>query len=188
MNAQEALKPAIEYATLNQRMLACTVDLFFILLVAVPVVNWSLDYLLTPYTISDIAGLLNGSDLIANPDKFLDTLWQVAKTHHLIERSILENLMQGIFIAAYTLPFWFHYSSTPGKMLFRMQIRDTDTGLPLTRKQAVIRLFAYIISMLPFALGFLWAAFNKKKQGFHDIIANTVVIITPKKATAPQPL
>jgi uncharacterized RDD family membrane protein YckC len=186
MNAQEALEPKIEYASLNQRMLACTVDLFLILLVAIPVSNWVLDHLLTPFTISDIAGLLNESDLIANPSKFLDTLWQVVKTHHLIERSILENLIQVIIIAAYALPFWFHYSSTPGKMLFRMQIQDADTGLPLTRKQAVLRFFAYIIAMLPFALGFFWVAFNRKRQGFHDIIANTVVIITPKKIIAQQ--
>ncbi len=34
----------------------------------------------------------------------------------------------------------------------------------------------YIISAIPLLLGFIWAAFDARKQGWHDKIASTVVI------------
>jgi uncharacterized RDD family membrane protein YckC len=40
----------------------------------------------------------------------------------------------------------------------------------------VIRLLCYFVSALPFCLGFLWAAFDRRKRGWHDKIAGTVVI------------
>ncbi|MBW2651381.1 MAG: RDD family protein [Deltaproteobacteria bacterium] len=36
----------------------------------------------------------------------------------------------------------------------------------------------YIISKLPFFLGFIWVAFDGRKQGWHDKIAGTYVIKT----------
>ena len=41
------------------------------------------------------------------------------------------------------------------------------------------RLLCYLVSALPFYLGFLWAAFDRRKQGWHDKIAGTVVIQEP---------
>jgi uncharacterized RDD family membrane protein YckC len=40
----------------------------------------------------------------------------------------------------------------------------------------VIRLLCYLLSAAPLYLGFLWAAFDRRKQGWHDKIAGTVVI------------
>lgn len=40
----------------------------------------------------------------------------------------------------------------------------------------------FLVSLLPLCLGFLWVAFDSKKQGWHDKIAGTVVI-GPKKKT-----
>lgn len=37
--------------------------------------------------------------------------------------------------------------------------------------------------MLPFCVGIIWVAFDKRKQGWHDKLAGTVVI-RPKKKTA----
>ena len=39
-----------------------------------------------------------------------------------------------------------------------------------------VRYFAYIVSFMPLYLGFIWIYFDKRKQGFHDKIAGTVVI------------
>jgi uncharacterized RDD family membrane protein YckC len=33
--------------------------------------------------------------------------------------------------------------------------------------------------MFPMCLGFLWIAFDKRKQGWHDKLAGTVVVRTP---------
>ena len=74
------------------------------------------------------------------------------------------------------LIFWRYKSATPGKMLYSLQIVDANTLQKPTARQFIIRYFSYVISTLPFCLGFLWIAFDKRKQGWHDKLAQTVVI------------
>ncbi len=38
------------------------------------------------------------------------------------------------------------------------------------------RYLGYFASTIPLCLGFLWIAFDKRKQGWHDKLAGTVVI------------
>ncbi|MFV0576658.1 MAG: RDD family protein [Vibrio sp.] len=75
-----------------------------------------------------------------------------------------------------TVLFWKFRGATPGKMLVKAQVVDAKTGNRLSTVQSVLRFVGYFISMLFFMLGFIWVAFDKKKQGFHDKIAGTVVI------------
>ena len=77
-------------------------------------------------------------------------------------------------VAAIT--FWVYKGATPGKMVIHAKIVDADTGKPPTVGQCLGRYACYFISGLPLGLGFLWVAFDKKKQGWHDKLANTVVI------------
>ena len=64
---------------------------------------------------------------------------------------------------------------TPGKMLFRLQVIEAS-GVPITKGTAFLRWVGYLISGLFFFLGFLWVAFDRKKQGWHDKIAMTSVV------------
>ncbi len=75
----------------------------------------------------------------------------------------------------YYLGFWIWRGATPGKMLCRLEIRAAGHGR-LRPGQAVLRLLAYLPSFFLFGLGFLWIAFDKDKQGWHDKIAGTVVV------------
>lgn len=75
-----------------------------------------------------------------------------------------------------TVAFWVYRSATPGKMALKLKVLDADTGHRLTLSKSVIRYLAYYISAIPLCLGFIWIAFNGKKQGWHDLIANTVVV------------
>jgi len=75
-----------------------------------------------------------------------------------------------------TVGLWLKFLGTPGKLLLECQIVDADTFLPMSRKQALLRYVAYLASVLPLMLGFLWVARDPRKQGFHDKIANTVVV------------
>ena len=72
--------------------------------------------------------------------------------------------------------FWTQRQSTPGKMIFGARIVDARTGLEPGTGQWVIRYLAYYLSALVFFLGFLWVAFDRRKQGWHDKIAGTVVV------------
>ncbi|MCK4870987.1 MAG: RDD family protein [Gammaproteobacteria bacterium] len=84
-----------------------------------------------------------------------------------------------VFPCIAVILFWHYKSATPGKMIFDLVIVDANTLSKPTNKQLIIRYFAYFVSTIPFCLGFLWIAFDKRKQGWHDKIAKTVVIIKP---------
>lgn len=75
--------------------------------------------------------------------------------------------------------FWKYRSATPGKMMMGIKIVDADTLGEVPLGRLILRFFGYIVSMLPFCLGFFWIAVDKRKQGFHDKIANTLVIHKP---------
>jgi len=72
--------------------------------------------------------------------------------------------------------FWIARQATPGKMALSLRIVDANTHAPLSRVQAIVRYLGYYVSMLGLMLGFLWIAFDPRKQGWHDKMARTVVI------------
>jgi uncharacterized RDD family membrane protein YckC len=75
-----------------------------------------------------------------------------------------------------TVLFWRLWQATPGKAMLSLHVVDADSGKRLSVGQAAVRYLCYIISMLPLCLGFIWVAFDRKKQGWHDKIAGTVVV------------
>lgn len=83
---------------------------------------------------------------------------------------------------------WFFKGATPGKMVTSVKVVDEKTGLTPGIKQSIIRYVAYFISMLPLFMGFFWVAIDKKKQGWHDKIAKTVVVKIKPSALAEGPL
>lgn len=64
---------------------------------------------------------------------------------------------------------------TPGKMLLGLRVIQAS-GDPITPGVAFLRWVGYLISGPIFGLGFLWVAFDGRKQGWHDKIAATLVI------------
>jgi uncharacterized RDD family membrane protein YckC len=77
---------------------------------------------------------------------------------------------------------WKYKSATPGKMCIGAKIVDARTGGPLSLGQCCGRYFAYFISIVPFGFGFLWIAWDPRKQAWHDKLAGTVVIRPAKNA------
>ena len=88
----------------------------------------------------------------------------------------------GFMIVIYVLPialilgFWMIKGSTPGKMIFKTKIVDAKTGGHPSKLQFIGRYLGYIISSIPLCLGFLWIAWDKRKQGWHDKMSGTVVV------------
>lgn len=72
---------------------------------------------------------------------------------------------------------YFHGTTgqTPGKMVFGLRVIQA-TGENMTLGIAFLRWVGYFVSTFFCYLGFLWVAFDSKKQGWHDKIAGTVVI------------
>lgn len=85
-------------------------------------------------------------------------------------------IMSYVFPILAVLIFWRYRSATPGKIAVKIIIVDAKTFKHPTNGQLILRYLGYFVSMIPFCLGFLWIAFDKRKQGWHDKIAGTVVI------------
>ena len=81
----------------------------------------------------------------------------------------------------YYVYFWSSASPWPGQTigskLLNLRVVRTD-GSDLSISQALIRYVGFFISALVLGIGFIWAAFDANKQGWHDKIAGTYVIKT----------
>jgi len=64
---------------------------------------------------------------------------------------------------------------TPGKMVLGLKVVPVEDGI-MTVGMAFLRWVGYIVSSFFFYLGFVWIAFDPRKQGWHDKIAGTVVV------------
>jgi uncharacterized RDD family membrane protein YckC len=97
---------------------------------------------------------------------------------------------------------WKAKAATPGKMLLHLKIADAGGKEKLGTGQCIVRYFGYVIPMvpllffsgflatgytpalllgflsLPLTLCFFWIMWDKRKQGWHDKLARTVVIRT----------
>ena len=85
-------------------------------------------------------------------------------------------LVNWVSPAVVTIVFWLYKSATPGKMMLGLKVVHSDTGEPLSLGQAIGRYLGYIVAMIPLFIGFVWVGFDKKKQGWHDKLANSIVI------------
>jgi uncharacterized RDD family membrane protein YckC len=88
----------------------------------------------------------------------------------------LFSLTVYIFLSCFYFTL-FHGSTgqTIGKRIMGVRVVPAKNG-GMTYKKAFIRYIGYIISEIPLFLGFLWIAFDKDKQGWHDKIAGTFVL------------
>jgi uncharacterized RDD family membrane protein YckC len=81
-----------------------------------------------------------------------------------------------LFPIVYFIGFWTVLGQTPGMMLFGMHlVRDAD-GSPPGFGRSILRYVGYFVSSLLLFIGFIWVAFDRKKQGWHDKLAGTVVV------------
>lgn len=97
-----------------------------------------------------------------------------------LDRSTVHGV--GQFVISYILPaaavivFWIYRSATPGKMFTGISIVDAKTGARPSTRQCIVRYLGYYVSLIPFLLGMVWIGIDKRKQGWHDKLAGTVVI------------
>lgn len=85
-----------------------------------------------------------------------------------------------IIPAVYFILLWVLRGQTPGMMALRIKLIHTD-GSPVDWGAAVVRFIGYIICCITFGLLFVWIAFDGRKQGLHDKMADTYMIVLPRK-------
>ena len=125
-----------------------------------------------------VASLIDGAIILAIS---LPLLLMIYGTDYFTQQDRLiagtaDFLISYVFPIIATVLFWKYRAATPGKMVMSLKIvKASDLG-PMSTAQAIGRYFAYIPAALVFCLGFLWVAFDARKQGWHDKLAGTVVI------------
>jgi uncharacterized RDD family membrane protein YckC len=126
-----------------------------------------LDYIMFSSVLFLIIYLIHGSDYLH---------WLRDQQGRVVY-SVPEALLNYVLWPAVTVIFWMQMSATPGKLLLSCRVVDADTFKPLRFGQAVLRCFGYLISFIPLCFGFLFAAWDPRKQALHDKIARTVVVV-----------
>jgi hypothetical protein len=89
---------------------------------------------------------------------------------------LTNNFIYFCLSASIMISCWIYTATSPGKWVTRLRVVDATTGKAPTTRQSIVRYLSYFLSALPFGLGFFWIIWDKKKQGWHDKIANTYVI------------
>ncbi|MBJ7278691.1 RDD family protein [Marinobacter salarius] len=128
-----------------------------------------IDSLLILVIVAPIISLIYGSEYWLS-ESFIVGFWDV----------VLNYVLPAIAV----IVFWIYKSATPGKMATRLVIVDARTGEKPTTAQFIGRYLAYYISILPLFLGLIWVGIDKRKQGWHDKLAGTVVLRNKK----PEPV
>ncbi|MFK8028806.1 MAG: RDD family protein [Gammaproteobacteria bacterium] len=105
--------------------------------------------------------------LVYGPDYFTSTT---------LSHGALDIIMQYLIPAVVVIVFWVYKSATPGKMIIGAKIIDANTGGPASTGKLILRYVGYYIAAIPLGLGILWVGWDRRKQGWHDKIAGTMVV------------
>jgi uncharacterized RDD family membrane protein YckC len=93
----------------------------------------------------------------------------------------MDFLLSWVVPAFYVIIFWSMKGATPGKMIAKVRIVDSQTFGQPSFGSLIGRYFGYFLSTIPLGLGILWVAWDKEKKGFHDKVAGTAVIFVRNK-------
>ncbi|MBE0481736.1 MAG: RDD family protein [Dehalococcoidia bacterium] len=93
----------------------------------------------------------------------------------LIDVLLLSIISWGIINVLYFLGLWTWRGQTLGQMATNVQVVRVD-GKPVDLRTSLLRYLGYIVNFLTLGIGFFIVAFDSRKQGLHDKIAQTYVV------------
>jgi uncharacterized RDD family membrane protein YckC len=108
-------------------------------------------------------------DRFQNPDDI------GARVRFLFQRNLVRELSAALWIIYCALFEASRLRGSPGKFLQGLQVVNWN-GEAISARQAWIRNGSKIISVSAVFIGFIWAAFDKHGQAWHDKIAQTYVV------------
>ncbi len=98
---------------------------------------------------------------------------------------VVDRHGDGLDTVASFLVIYFYYSyfyskkgASPGKLLFNIEVIDAETGHYLTPWKAFFReAIGKFISLVPFGMGYVIAAFRQDRRALHDLLFDTNVVL-----------
>ena len=94
---------------------------------------------------------------------------------------------EGAFIIlalTYHVIFWAWKGTTIGGVICQLRLVRVD-GRPLEVTDAIVRALTGVLSMGALGLGFLWILRDEQRQSWHDMVAGTLVVKTPRGLPLP---
>lgn len=141
------------------------------------VIDWIIVYVLQSFVLVPFLAVLGitFASQMPDPDNITnaEAMGMVASIVAAGAVASLISTVVGVFY--WTLMESSKYQATIGKLALGLRVTDMD-GKNLDFVKALIRNLSKIISGLILLIGYIMAAFTEKRQGLHDIIANTLVV------------
>ncbi len=102
----------------------------------------------------------------------------------LVVVSLLMALVGGppwgwVMALIYFVGMWTWRGTTLGGVILRLKVVRLD-GQPLRLDVALVRALGAVVSLVVLFLGFLWIAWDRDRQAWHDKLAGTVVVRLPQ--------
>jgi uncharacterized RDD family membrane protein YckC len=90
-------------------------------------------------------------------------------------------LLDAATAAPFALPVillcWYAFQGTPGKLLLGARIADARSGGRPRPWQLMLRLAGYAVALAPAGLGLAGVLWDRRRQGWHDKLSRTAVIV-----------
>jgi uncharacterized RDD family membrane protein YckC len=99
--------------------------------------------------------------------------------------AVIANLIPGtddiwlVSLAIYGAIMWKLKGTTVGGIICNLRVVRVD-GREVDWPTAIVRALGCFLSLVAVGLGFIWIAIDRDRQGWHDKIAGTLVVRTPK--------
>lgn len=100
----------------------------------------------------------------------------------------LGSVAAELTLMALVVGCWVWLGGTPGKLVMNCELVRAADGSRIGVAQGILRYFCYAASALPLLAGFLWIGLDRRKQGLHDKVAGTVVLISDESRKSVEQL
>lgn len=170
----------LKYASFNRRSYAFMIDAIILMLLIGPLVDAVFKAVHGEFPLDMAVFLENVRQIPSAAEQREYTVTQFRESGALQYR--LDNtlwLLTVLFVL--TGLCWHKWGATPGKLVMHIRVVDVKSETLPTINQIMLRLAGYLISATFALIGFFWIGLDKRKQGWHDKLAETVVITVPFK-------
>ncbi len=151
------------YAGFVTRSIAFIIDLILVVVTQVT-------FMLMVKLVLDFFGLDGLAQAIFEPNAAANTPLQIG-----LFRWVLAVIGSSMLFNVYVVTFWLLTDRTIGQAALGLRVVRSN-GQPLKLGSAIRRVIGYYLSFFALFIGFLWILLDDRRQGWHDKLADTIVI------------